>query len=153
MARFTPSPGWSMTVEQDMIRVPPSYLPYVDPAWSETDAHGHQHAGHALASTTMPRYDGTYWCEYCRDTHDNYLGLFCIECGDEVKPGTRVDSTGSILPGPKSATAVFDMHNGSRETWNVTEAFVAAVTPDMERDAAYALLGGGCHRASTEYST
>ena len=153
MARFTPSPGWTMTVKQDMIRVPPSYLPYVDPAWRETDAHGHQHAGDALAATTLQRYDYWYWCGDCQEMHYHYVGRFCNACGDEVKPGTKVDNFDEIMPGPKSATAVFDMNNGSRETWDVTEAFVSAVTPDMERDAAYALLGGGCHRASTEYST
>jgi len=153
MARFAPSPGWSLTVEQDMIRVPPSLHPIVDPSWRGTDAHGHRHAGNALPETTMPRYDGTYWCECCSDTHANYLGLFCIECGDEVKPGTWVDNFATTMPGLKSATAVFGMYDGSRETWHVTEAFEAAVTPDMQRDAAYALLGDGCYWASTEYPT
>jgi hypothetical protein len=70
-----------------------SNLPQPDPAWTFTDTAGHAHAYAADGAdhypTLISKYGEVEWCNECEDTHADYLGMFCRQCDEKIRPGTR----------------------------------------------------------------
>jgi hypothetical protein len=63
-----------------------SALPYADEKWTYTDRHGHQHRYDHGYPTLVWIVDETYWCDDCRDEHEE--GHYqCPLCGEHIEPG------------------------------------------------------------------
>lgn len=76
--------------------------PAPDPDWTFTDAEGHEHRAYPGDSDkpTWPTLkwvvDRTYWCEDCRDEHEE--GHYaCAICGEAIEPGM-------VRKGPETLT-------------------------------------------------
>lgn len=94
-----------------------SYLPEPDPDWKYTDAAGHPHfygpeGGYPTVTWVLDR---RYWCEGCRDEHQE--GHWeCPLCGEHVVPGTRMPSPyGTMIFGPRTVSLTYDDGRERRE--------------------------------------
>lgn len=119
MARIC-SGGHELRVEQEVIEIP--YLTTQDEDWRFTDAAGHEHAWHDSLADHYPTLrwvtDRTYWCEGCRDEHEEGH-LECRICGEHVRPGI----TG---PGVKHMSGLTSYYiDGEPVTQAEAEAFIA----------------------------
>lgn len=79
--------GVEIRMERDYDEVRTLGGPAPDPDWSFTDAKGHQHRYVEDEWPTLKWVvDRTYWCEDCRDEHQE--GHWeCAQCGEHIKPG------------------------------------------------------------------
>lgn len=98
--------GRTLTIERDSITVQSMAEP--DPAWTFTDAAGHEHRAsgegiHSMIATpvTYPTLETVYgdesWCEDCRETHTDEWWA-CRRCGEKIVPGIRA-GVSRTLPG------------------------------------------------------
>jgi hypothetical protein len=97
-----PAPG-VLEMRREPIDVT-SGLPTMDPDWRYTDKQGHGHYYDRSTPTYYPTLvtvvDGTYWCDTCREEHEE-THLECPICGETVVPGTRPPSAfREFVPGP-----------------------------------------------------
>jgi hypothetical protein len=75
-----------------------SDLPQPDPNWRAADSNGHEHAATTTGSgrVTYPTLEAVvgepYWCEDCRDEHQD-TWYECRICREKVEPGSRIDLT------------------------------------------------------------
>ncbi len=82
-----------------------SSMPEVDPDWTYRDLRGHKHYYDNGYPTLEWVAVGTYFCYECNENHENSEHR-CIQCGEEIKPGTRPPSPfGTVLPGLIEVTA------------------------------------------------
>jgi hypothetical protein len=97
---MTDSGGRVLTVTNESHRV--DYLSDIDANWVFTDGAGHVHrcdydaADHYPTLRAVP--EGPYWCEGCRDEHED-THLECRRCGEVIRPGMTGPGT-KWLPGP-----------------------------------------------------
>jgi hypothetical protein len=80
--------GRTLRVISDMIRI--DYLSDINADWKFTDAAGHEHHCDYDAADRYPTlrevWDGTWWCDDCRDEHED-THLECRQCGEHIRPG------------------------------------------------------------------
>lgn len=94
-----------LKVDRETIEVSTA-LPQASKAWKATDSQGHEHAyadGPDRYPTLETRFGEPYWCDDCRDEHQDSW-LVCRICGEAVEPGTFVDTSPQFLPGRVSYT-------------------------------------------------
>ncbi len=140
----------SLDVQCEMIEITSS-TPYLDVAWIGTDSNGHTHRGDDLLATLAERYGLNYWCEDCRDEHDDFEGYFCRKCGEQVHPGTKVDIGPRYMPGLMTAGLV--IRDGfTIERWELsgpTAELFASAPPDTFNEASELLEADpNSHRVS-----
>lgn len=95
--------------EREAIQVSSIGSHVADPTWVHVDSQGHEHR---FVGRDIPTVEWaitrTYWCEDCRDEHDE--GEYrCVKCGEVVEP--RWNFTGPqtmMVPGLLTITIVVD---------------------------------------------
>lgn len=113
--------GRVLKVTQQWIDVT-SALPRANPAWTLTDAAGHQHAYGTpddLYPTLELKRGDPAWCDDCNEEHTD-LWYECRQCGDPISPGTHIDISPRHERGRWSATI-----DGQNVTEAEAEAFLA----------------------------
>ncbi|MFI2620421.1 hypothetical protein [Streptomyces sp. NPDC018584] len=96
--------GRTLEVETERIEVTTA-LPQPDPRWTYTDRAGHEHAygQRGSAAHTYPtlarRESEPYWCSDCDDEHTD-VWFECPLCGEQIEPGTFIDTSPQYMPGP-----------------------------------------------------
>lgn len=114
--------------------------PAPDPEWAYTDNEGHEHRAYP-ESTDKPTWptlkrvvDETYWCETCRDEHED-THYECAICGETIEPGIiHKGPEEKMIAGPPSFKI-----NGmpvSRETWDKA----VGMAREAEHEAAERIL-------------
>lgn len=82
---------YTLTIEQEYLDTGPYREP--DPDWSFTDSAGHIHKyGKDFSTPTLKEEAYTEWeaCWECGCGHqETFYRTVCVECGEEVYPGTR----------------------------------------------------------------
>lgn len=94
--------GSVLEVDREMIEISTG-LPQPSKTWKATDSQGHEHAyadGPDHYPTLRPEYR-EFWCPDCHEEHEESW-LVCRICGEQVTPGTYVDTTPQYLPGRTS---------------------------------------------------
>lgn len=120
--------GRVLEIRQDWIDVTTA-LPQSDPKWTFTDAAGHPHAygnQDRRYPTLVTKSGEPYWCGDCDDEHvDQWYE--CAQCGETIRPGTRIDTSPRQIPGLRTATI-----DGEPVTGEQAEAFIAQVRETRE---------------------
>lgn len=95
------TPVGQLSAYVDMVEVT-DLGPKPDRGWTYTDKQGHDHYydGYPVPYPTLVDVsDGVYWCEDCRDDHDDGH-LECRVCGEHISPGlTGGDMYRRFVPG------------------------------------------------------
>lgn len=92
----------TLEVTQEPVQVTTRGYHAVVPDWTFTDAHGHLHD--ASLETCEWVVVSTYWCDDCRDDHDE-SELRCRQCGELIVPQRRwTGEQTELLPGLRTIT-------------------------------------------------
>jgi len=110
--------------------------PATDPDWTYTDKAGHKHYAYP-EEPGKPRWptlknvvDRTYWCEECRDEHEE-SHYECSICGEVIEPGMiHKGPETKTLQGP--TTLLINDIPVSQEVWD--EAIEIARSVEHEAD-------------------
>lgn len=97
----------SISQDAELIRGREQYVPET---WRWTDPAGHTHD--ASLDTAHWVVTGTYWCEDCRDEHDE-SELRCKQCGAVVRPPWQWRYTEHILRGLVDGRATVKTYRGA----------------------------------------
>jgi hypothetical protein len=98
--------GHTLEITRDMIEVT-SNLPQRNPRWRHTDAQGHEHyAVSTDAGVIYPTLSIRQGEEQTDEDGEPYRERWwaCHECGEEITPGTFIDSSRKLIPGLTSYT-------------------------------------------------
>lgn len=102
-----------LSIEVDVIDAATFGGPYLDRDWQ-----GFCSNGHAVSYGTMvTRHSDPYWCDSCRDEHDDVLGYNCPDCAAEVKPGVVYSDTVRRVM-PTSRSLYLDGESITKEAFN-----------------------------------
>lgn len=138
-----------ITFSQEMVNVT-SNLPELDPSWVYKDKKGHTHYvvdnGPNPLPTLIPVLDTEHYCELCSGEYQPVLWYECEQCGEKIRPGTRVFGP-KFIPGVRSAEAVItidlledDIKNLPRSLtrifhgWEITFQIVGVDVDNIEKD-------------------
>jgi hypothetical protein len=130
---------WTVTRSQEMISVI-SDLPEANPNWRYTDEAGHEHRWTGDGYPTLRWVtDFTYWCQDCRDDHEDGHRE-CLICGEHIVPGTRLHRYPRYIAGPWRVDLAYDDGRSRRQYGivNPDDAEALAVATDAETVAAIA---------------
>jgi len=95
------TPEGELSIHVDMVEVT-DMGPRPDKSWEYTDKQGHEHFydGYPVPYPTLVDVpDGVYYCQDCRDEHDE-SHTECRICGEHITPGmTGGDMFRQYIPG------------------------------------------------------
>lgn len=94
-----------------------------DPAWSWVDPNGHEHSVAGPRRLTLVEWvvTDTYWCDLCRDEHQE-VELRCSECGVVIPDVPTVVVHPAGVPFPVCGPWEYTLTDVNGATWRITEA-------------------------------
>lgn len=107
-----------------------------DPDWEGEDVNHHRHQAATLNESAPWVLLRRYWCEDCRDEHEDYERR-CAICGVVVVQGTRPAKDIS-MPGPES----LELEVLDPEGWFLNRSTEVVVGEVVDRDGAALRLRG-----------
>jgi hypothetical protein len=112
---YQPAEGDELSIETDMIEMPPALLGHHTPdeTWTFVDTNGHEHRWDPSYST-LDQIAESDWIDVDGDEHNGDSWFVCRECGEVIEPATIYHPPSpwmTYLPGLKHAYLI---HNGQR---------------------------------------